>query len=202
MPGRARTRSALDLGVGGDHHHRVHRRVAAGLEQQGDVEHGQFHARASRRLQIGQPAGGDQRVDDGLQPLEGAVVAAQRLGQPGAVHGAVHDHAGKGLADRSDRRAARAHRGRGPPRRRSRPARLLGEHGRGGRLAHADGAGQAEEDHRASPPDGPAARARTSTSGGGDAEEGLERRPRLADQHGQAVHGGQARAPARPAGRA
>ncbi len=61
---------ALDMGGRRDHHHRIHPRVAAGFEQQRNVEHHHFGA-------VGHGFGEEfhllarhQRMDDGFQLLE------------------------------------------------------------------------------------------------------------------------------------
>jgi len=86
-----------------------------------------------------------------LQPLEGRVVTPQRRRQTGAIDRPVHDHAGKGLTDRFYRCAADAielmHCVVGVPD----DCALVGEHAGGGGFAHADGAGQTDDDHAASP---------------------------------------------------
>ncbi|MNN41765.1 hypothetical protein D3C81_1559040 [compost metagenome] len=90
-------------------------------------------------------------MDDGFQAFESGLVATQRLGQSCAVHGPVHDHAGEGLTQGFDRRPATPieamHGGVGVPQQ----GAFVGEHPPRRRLAHADRAGQAEDDHTTSP---------------------------------------------------
>ena len=110
-----------------------------------------------------------QRPDDPVQPLERLGVAQHALGEQLAIDGAVHHHAGEGRLDRRDRRAARRveapHLGVGV----IDVGRRVGEHLRGGRLAHADRAGEADEDQWAL--QGGEGQGATSTAGGAHAEE-------------------------------
>ena len=71
----------LRVGVGGHHNHGVERSLATTLEQQGDIQHGQFHAAFTRLGQFASSARHDQRVDDALQPLERGIVPPQRFRQ-------------------------------------------------------------------------------------------------------------------------
>ena len=109
---------------------------------------------------------GHQRVDDGLEPGQGLGIAGDLAGKLGAVDLAVLHRAGKGVAQQRRRGAApgveRVHRRIGVLHRRA----GFGEHGRRRGLAHADGAGEAEHDHDASPK-AFSQSARTSTSAGG-----------------------------------
>ena len=101
-PGSVQHPPTLDVGIGGDHDHRIDGRVAAGLVQQGDVEHRQPDPTRLSGSEGFQPAGQNQGVDDGFEPGEGRRIASEGFGQPGPVHGAVDHDPGKGLTDRAD----------------------------------------------------------------------------------------------------
>ena len=110
---------------------------------------------------------------------------------------AVLQHPGKGRGDRRHRRARRGPAGDGPPHRR---------HGRGCPggaasraavdLAHADRAGQAQDDHRATHAASTNSRSAGVTSGS-TPEPGGEARPRLMQQHAEPVDRGIAPRPRR-----
>ena len=118
----------------------------------------------------------DQGMDDGVQPLQLVRLAEHGLTQGLAVDAPLLHNAGKGRAHRVHRRAAQVievvHRGVGVIDRHA----GLAEHRGGGRLAHADGAGQADQDHW---PSAFRASARTSRSVGGDS-------PKKASKDGRA----------------
>ena len=104
-------------------------------------------------------------MDDGLQSLEAVAILSQDVGQPVPVDGPVPNDAGKGLADGANRRSTRGiepvHSRIGIP---DHGARVR-KHGSRGRLAHADRAGEAENNH-ASRSSACKAIRRTFTSGG------------------------------------
>jgi hypothetical protein len=151
----------LPLHSGGraDHEDAVELALGAGLVEQGYVEDDE--RRAGIRGSEGGAVGGDERVHQGLDPVEEARVGRDSGAQSGAVDAAL-GHRIRGDAGERRRagltRVEAVHRGVGVP---DRHAGLL-EQRRGRRLAHADRAGQAEAvGHGAST----AARRLASTSG-------------------------------------
>ena len=133
---------------GGDDNHAIDPRVAAGLEQQGDVQHHGALAPAPGAGDEGPLLLLDHRMQDAFEPGERIRIAEHRLTQRHAVHGSVPHRAGKRRLDRPDgppaTRLQPVHRGIGIEHGNARPA----ERGRGGRLAHADPTGKAKDDHR------------------------------------------------------
>ena len=119
------------------HHDGVDVGVAAGLEQQRDIQDDDVRAVGLGLLEETDPVASHQRVDDGVEALEFVRLAEHGLAQRLAVDLAVLDHARKRRANRPDRRAALVV--EGVDRRVGvvdRHARLA-EHRRGRRLAHA-----------------------------------------------------------------
>ena len=136
---------ALHLGRRRDDHHRIDAFLAAGLEQQRNVEHD--GARAFRVSAREEPLRhrAHQRMHDRFEPLDRVRIADELFGELSAVDPAVGRHAGKRRLDRPDRlaliepvhhRVGIVHRHAG-----------LAKEVRGGRLAHADRAGEAEDEH-------------------------------------------------------
>ena len=131
--GSRRDRNGVDLGVG------------PGLEQQRDVEDGEFRPGSFGVAQKSLPRRPHQRMDDALQAPQGILVVEHARRKPFPVDRAVLGHAGKRGFDRRDRvsaikfvnnRVGIEHR-----------HALVAEH-RGGRgLAHADRSRQAEDHH-------------------------------------------------------
>ena len=164
----------------GDHHHGVHRaprrrsRTASGCRAPRSRR-----PRRSARLEKGRR--GRRRAADGRSPFSRFSASGSlntMRAERRAVDHARPDHAWKGRSIGLDRRAARrvepVHLGVGVVDRRA----LLGEHGRGGRLAHADRAGEADGDHAGPPERLQARRAHVDSAGGG--------RPNKASNDGRA----------------
>ena len=192
MPGRASTRSRCNRGRRGDDDDLVERLVAAGFEQQGDVE--------QQRRRIGMlddeagPLMVNRGMDDRFQRGEFVTVAEHRRRQGLAVDGSIARAAGKARLDQRHQSPARplqpAHDGVGIEDRNA----GVGEHRGDGRLAHADRPGERERDHGRSNCQSSASRSR----GGFCAEKQLEAGRGLLDQHVEAGHHLAARAPAPP----
>ena len=189
MPGRRITRCALQPRRRGDDEHVSQRRSPAGLEQQRDVEHHQPRAARRGRATKRRSARAHQRMQDRFQPAqlrrvaENARPSAARSMPPASLR-----TPGKRRLDGRDRGAARRqqpmHRGVGVVQRHAEPP----QHRRGGALAHADRAGQAEDDHRPDPSEvvSTAARSAGVTCDRG-AEPGLEPGRALMQQHAEPV---------------
>ena len=148
-PGTRKYPRPLQEGRRRDHDHGIALRGEPDLEQERDIEHDE--AFAPRRGAAQEPAldPAHQRVDDRLQPAQLRPVAEHPLAQHRPVDGAVPHHAGKGLADGGHRGAAQGqqavHRGIGIVYRQAEMA----EHPGRRRLAHPDGAGEADDHHAA-----------------------------------------------------
>lgn len=137
------------LHEGGRRHdgHRVDAPLAAGFEQQRDVQHRHRHAAARavrKETALGQP---DEGMDDGFQAPQGRRVGEDAGAERPAVDTPPGHDAGKGGADGGDGGAARREepvdrRVRIVDRRAQAP-----QHARRRRLAHADRSGQAQHDH-------------------------------------------------------
>ena len=144
MPGRARTRSRWTVGRRGDDENRIAARLAAGLEQERNVEHGDHGADAETRLR----KGFSSSRTSGCTMASSCFMRSGLLRTGGselrAVDGAVRDRAGKGLLDR--RRGAAAiepvHGGIGIVNGNAEHPENIGR----GRFSHADGAGQSEHE--------------------------------------------------------
>ena len=121
--------------------------LAAGFEQQRDVERDQRPALARAAAQ--KPGGHqlDARMHDGFEPTQRRRVAENATAEFGAVDRAIADDAGKHRANGPDRRAVVAQQtmylGIGIVNGNAEPAQPLGGHG----LAHADRSGEPEYDH-------------------------------------------------------
>ena len=84
MPGRASTRARCTSARRGHHEDAVEAALAAGLEEQRDVEDARTSAPACARGE-GRAVGGDQRVDARLDPGEEPGVGDDRVAQAVAV---------------------------------------------------------------------------------------------------------------------
>ena len=168
MPGRASTRWRCRKARRADHRDRIDQALAAGLEQQRDVEHHERPARRRGSARESAARRAHQRMEDRLQARQRRRVAE-------------HPPAERLPVDR-----AVARRSRGTPRR---PAATAAPPGpsrrctaasasntgtpsarniwRRGRLAHRDRAGEAEHDHRDQPPVAARTTARSSSSTAG-----------------------------------
>ncbi len=131
----------------GDHRHPVAAALAAGFEQQRDVEHHEGDAASRVPAQERALGGADQRMQDGLQPLERRPVAEDPPPQLGAVDGAAGGDARKRRLDRRHRLATRAQQGMGGGVGIVHGDAQAPQHGRRRALAHADGAGETEDLH-------------------------------------------------------
>ncbi len=149
----------LDLGRGGDNDDLVERRLAAGLEQQGDVE------QQDRRVGMisDEPLASfrDGRVDDGFERGKRFGIAEHLARKAGAIEDSVLDRAGKPPCDRPDQHPAQTLQpvdlGVGVEQRNSGAL----EHRRDGRFAHSDRAGDRDLDHASISP-----RSRSAASNG------------------------------------
>jgi hypothetical protein len=133
---------SLDLGRGGDDGNGIAAAVGARLEEERNIEGDERRGRVPQEeLLLGRP---HQRVDDPLQAAKGLVIAENTPGKRRPVDHAIRSHAGKGRRDRSDRRARiKAVNGRvgimdGDA--------AASKHRRGRRFAHADRAGEPEDE--------------------------------------------------------
>jgi len=134
---------------GGDDDDKIDPAIAARLEQQRYVENGEAMSGAARARQEGALLGADHWVKDRLQPGQRRAVAKDRVAQQRPVEHAVADGAGKGARDRTQGAAAsRLEPVDGRVGIEDRNARAP-EKGGGGRLPHADPAGQADDPHPA-----------------------------------------------------
>jgi len=159
----------LDLGRGGDDDDLVEPAIRAGLEQKRDVAE---HQGVAFGPGIGQEAvaiRGDQRMNRGLDAAEQIRVGQDGGAQSAAIDAVVGDRVGgEGGDGRGAGAAGRVEPVDGGVRIPNRHAER-GEHGRRGRLAHADRAGEAEHDHRPAPGravHAPAGRARAQVTPG------------------------------------
>ena len=146
MPGRASVRSALHLGVGRDHGDLVDRRPPALLEQQGDVEHDHRRVRHGRR---GRPSrsratAGWISASSRAQLARARRAPARRGWCDSTPSGPVVPGKCASISATSApvRPLQPVHRRVGVEHRHA----FVGEHPRHGRLAHADRAGEAEDD--------------------------------------------------------
>ena len=127
------------------HHHRVDPRIAAGLEQERNVEH---RDRLAARLRLRQKFPlrlVHQRMHDRLQPPERIRIAQHARAELHAVDLAARHRAGKRRLDQRHRLAfvQTMHHRIGVMHRHAR----FGEEARGGGFAHSERAGQAEHEH-------------------------------------------------------
>jgi hypothetical protein len=138
---------SLDGRGGRDDDHHVNLVLRASLEQQRDIVEDQ--RRIPVRLRKGLPCGVDRRVDDGFQPGESGGIGEHQRPQLRTLDPVGAGGPGKGRLDRRQQGAARAlqpvHLGIGIEHRNAGP----GEHLGNGALAHADGAGEAEDERMA-----------------------------------------------------
>ena len=135
---------ALELGRRRNHDDGVAAALAAGLEEERNVE--QDHRRAAR-LRFGQKplaGGADQRMHDCFEPRQRRGIAEHLRGELGAIDFAGGGRAGKRLLDRGNGFAfvEGVHHRVGIVNRHAR----LGKKLRGPRFAHAERAGQAQDE--------------------------------------------------------
>ncbi len=162
-PGEARLRhagarqdaAALDPGGCGHHDHRINAPPAALFKEQGNVEHD--HRPRSVAPEEAAACALHRRVDDTLEPAQLIAIGKHQPAQRSAIDTRRARGPRKGGLDRGEQRAAGAletvNLGIGIE---DRHAQCL-EHRRHRRLAHADRAGEADDDHATS-------RARNSSS--------------------------------------
>jgi len=134
----------LDSLRGADDEDRVAARLATRLQQQRHVEHGKAHPPLPAPVQEAGLFLADERMDDRLQPRHRLRLAQHGSREADPVDRAIADGVGESRRDQGNGPAAieRMDRGIGIM---DRNAARLKQSG-GGRLAHADRAGQAEDE--------------------------------------------------------
>jgi hypothetical protein len=145
MPGTFQHAGALHIGRRRDDHDGVDLVLPAGLEQQRDVEHDDA---GTARFVLADEAIRDrahQRMHDRFELLDRLRPADESFGELAAIDSSLDRDAGKRRLDRRDRLALieAVHHGVGIMHRHA----GLAEETRGDRFAHADRAGEAEDEH-------------------------------------------------------
>lgn len=139
---------ALQKGRGGDHDDGVAAALAAGLEQQRNIEGDQRQAPPRRPPEERLLGVAHQRMQDGFEPPEGGSVAEHPCAEGAPVDRPVDDHARERRRDWRHGPTAAAeqavHHGIGIMDGDAEAAKLRGR----GALAHADRTGEADDDHR------------------------------------------------------
>jgi len=139
--------AALQEGRRTHHQGGVDATLPHAFEQQRNVEHHQFLARESGTPQEGTLPSMDQRMHDRFQPAQRLLVAEDAGAQGLTIeHAGLHD-AGKRRLDAGQRRAARCLQGVDGGIGVVHGHAHLPQHLRCGRFAHADRAGQPDDDH-------------------------------------------------------
>ncbi len=147
--GAAQHPGALQRWRRAHHQNRIAAPLAAGFDQQRDVENDETDAARRHAPEKGALGCTHQWMQDGLQPRQRGAVAENASGKRCAIDaGSAFRHAREGPVDGRDAGAARGerlvNRGIGVEHRYTE----LPEHGSSGTLAHADRAGKAEDEHR------------------------------------------------------
>ena len=137
----------LDVARAGDGDGAVDAAVAAGLEEQGNVQqHGAAVGAEGPAAELLLLLA-DQRVHDGFQPAHGGVVAQDLGAEFGAVEHAVVHRAGEGFGEGGNGAAVAGLQAVDGFVGVEAGDAVGGEHFGGGGFAHADAAGEAEDDH-------------------------------------------------------
>ena len=187
---------ALHLRGRGQRDRHVDALLGAGLEQKRDLQHRELRARVFLRDRKSISAATTRGCTMASSRLQPCLRARQLLAEQLAVDLAAARDAGKGRLDRPDGLAfiEAVHPGIGVEHRHAAAREMLGRR----RLAHADGAGEADDEHHAAPSDGRDVGPERCGDLGAHAKPVLESRHRLMQQHAKTVDHSVARSPAPP----
>lgn len=149
----------------GDHHHGVAEGIAAGFEQQRNIQHDDIAPLTQMPAEESVLFGVDQGVEDAFQAEQSLRVGEHPFREARAIDTVVSGDVGKAGGDGGNAATTRCEQvvndTIGIEDRHAEST----EHGRHGRLAHGRGAGEAEHDHASASPAATARRVSASTTG-------------------------------------